>query len=372
MRVGVRLWAISLLISFSVDHADCDIIAQDTVRPGNVILFIGDGMGLSHVYAAYTRNKGHLNMMDCPYTGFSLTYSASGYITDSGAGATAISCGKKTYNGAIGVDADSLPCKTIVEYAEEAGMSTGLISTSAITHATPASFFAHQKNRSSYEAIAADFLKTDIDVIIGGGADNFSKRRDSNDLIGQLKDKGYEVILYPSSLESFDADKVAVFTAPQHSPKISEGRGSMLPDATEQAITLLSRNDKGFFLMVEGSQIDWGSHNNNIDYTVEELIDMDNAVGKALDFARQAGNTLVIVTADHETGGLVVTDGNMAKGTVSVKFTTLGHTGMMVPVFAYGPGAERFSGLYDNTAIFTKIMNLLNITDSCISHTLSK
>jgi alkaline phosphatase len=372
MKFQIHPWAISFAVLFSVSLSAGDVFAQDTIRPKNVILFIGDGMGLSHVYAAYTRNKGHLNMMNCPYTGFSMTQSASGYITDSGAGATALSCGKKTYNNALGMGADSIPCRTIIEYAEEKGMSTGLISTSAITHATPAAFIAHQKNRSFFEAIAADFLKTDIDVFIGGGADHFSKRSDGADLIDQLRDKGYEVVMYPSCIDTFHSDKVAVFTAPMNNPRYSNGRGNMLPDATEQAISLLSKNDKGFFLMVEGSQIDWGSHGQNIDYVVEELIDMDNAVGKALAFASETGNTLVIITADHETGGLVITDGNMAEGKVSVRFTTLGHTGIMVPVFAYGIGAERFSGVYDNTAIFSKIMNLLNLTDPCISLTQSK
>jgi alkaline phosphatase len=329
-------------------------------------------MGLSHVYAAYTRNKGHLNMMNCPYTGFSITHSSSSYTTDSGAGATAISCGKKTYNDAVGVDADSVPCKNIIEYAEDKGMSTGMIATCAITHATPAGFIAHQLNRYCYEAIATDFLKTDIDLFIGGGADFFSKRSDSADLISQLKNKGYEVIMYPSSIGPFTAPKVAVFTAPQNNPRFSEGRGNMLPDAAEQAINLLSKNDSGFFMMVEGSQIDWGSHSNDIDYAIEELIDMDNAVGIALDFARQSGNTLVIITADHETGGLVIIDGNMTEGTMSVRFNTQNHTGIMVPVFAYGPGAEEFTGVYENTAIFSKLKNLLNLTDPWFSITQSE
>jgi len=181
MKFQIRSWAISLAVFFTVSLSAYDIFAQDTIRPKNVILFIGDGMGLSHVFAAYTRNKGHLNIMNCPYTGFSMTQSASGYITDSGAGATALSCGKKTFNSALGMGADSIPCKTIIEYAEEKGMSTGLISTSTITHATPAAFIAHQKNRSFNEAIAADFLKTDIDLFIGGGADYFSKRSDGAD-----------------------------------------------------------------------------------------------------------------------------------------------------------------------------------------------
>ena len=372
MKKEIRILTLLVAVFCSFNHASGNSCTRDTAKPRNVILFIGDGMGLSHVYAAYTMNKGYLNMMKCPYTGFIMTHSASGYITDSGAGATAIACGKKTYNNAIGVGSDSLPCKTVLEYAEENGLSTGLVSTSAITHATPASFIAHQKERELYEAIAADFLKTDIDVFIGGGGNYFTKRSHSIDLITGLKKKGYEVIMYPSSINAFQSDKVAVFTAPEHSPRIADGRGSLLPDATEKAIELLSKNDNGFFLMVEGSQIDWGGHEHDINYVVEELTDMDNAIGKALAFAAQAGNTLVVITADHETGGLAIINGDMIAGTVEVTFTTTGHTGIMVPVFAYGPGAEWFSGVYENTAIFHKLMNLFNFTYPCVSLTQSK
>jgi alkaline phosphatase len=372
MREKIRhaLWSLSFLVLFQlfpgISHA------QDTVETRNVILFIGDGMGLSQIYAAYTVNKGNLNMMKFPYTGFSMTSSASDYITDSGAGATAISCGKKTYNGAIGMDNDSIPCKTILEYAEENGLSTGLIATCAITHATPASFIAHQKSREWYENIALDFLKTDIDVFIGGGAQDFCGRSDSADLISRLKKKGYDIFLYPSSIHLENSGKAAVFTAPVHDPKISEGRGNMLPDATEEAIALLSRNKKGFFLMVEGSQIDWGGHDNDISYVVDETIDMDNAIGKALAFAERDGHTLVVVTADHETGGLSILNGDMEAGTVEVAFSTTSHTGIMVPVFAFGPEAENFSGVYENTAIFFKLMHFFNFTSPWVSLTQSK
>lgn len=367
MRKGIRRPLLYISFLCCIYPYSGQSYAQDSIVPRNVILFIGDGMGLSHVYAAYTVNKGNLNIMRFPYTGFSKTYSSSGYITDSGAGATAIACGKKTYNGAIGLDSDSLPCKTILEYAEEHGLSTGLISTSAITHATPASFIAHQKGRELYENIALDFLNTDIDVFIGGGGYYFTHRSDSADLVTRLKDRGYDVFLYPSSYSLENSSKAAVFTTPVHNPRISEGRGNMLPDATEQAIELLHKNKKGFFLMVEGSQIDWGAHSNDIKYVVEEVTDMDNAIEKALAFAEQDGHTLVVVTADHETGGLSILNGDMKAGTVEVKFSTTDHTGIMVPVYAYGPGAENFSGIYENTSIFYKLMSFLNITDSWVS-----
>ncbi len=360
-KIGRQLVNIYLILFLTISIT----FAGEPQKPVNVILFIGDGMGMAQVYAAYTANHGFLNMFRCPYTGFSLTYPDSGYITDSGAGATAIACGVKTYNGAIGMNKDSLPCKTILEWAEDKGLSTGLVATSTITHATPASFIAHQKSRDDYEAIALDFLKTDIDVFIGGGSDHFMKRSDSINLLQQLKQKGYNVYLKPKSMQEVQGGKAAVFTADMHNPPVNEGRGSMLPDATEAAIRLLSKNPKGFFLMVEGSQIDWGGHSNDADYLVSEIIDLDHAIGKAFEFAEKNANTLIIITADHETGGMAVTEGNISEGTYQIKFTSINHTGIMVPVFAYGPGAENFTGVFENTALFDKIAKLLNISILC-------
>ena len=156
-------------------------------KPKNIVLLIGDGMGVSEVFAGLTGNKGHLFLENCKHIGFSKTQSSDNYITDSAAGGTALSAGVKTYNGAIGVDAAGNPVKTIVEEASEKGLATGLVSTSAITHATPASFIAHQASRSSYEDIAADFLKTDIDVFIGGGLEHFTKRNDGRNLVDELE-----------------------------------------------------------------------------------------------------------------------------------------------------------------------------------------
>jgi alkaline phosphatase len=329
--------------------------------PSNIILFIGDGMGVAQVDAGLTVNHGQLNLAKFKSIGFSKTYSSSDYLTDSGAGATAISTGYKTYNGAIGVNKDSLPCKTILEYAEEKGLSTGLVATSSITHATPAAFIAHQADRNNYELIASDFLKTDIDVFIGGGTNNFSTREDHRNLINELRNKGYQVIFSMDSIRNITTGKLAGFTAQEHNLSIAEGRGDMLPEATETAVNILKKNKKGFFLMVEGSQIDWGGHANDQEYVIQEMIDMDNAIGKALSFAEKDGNTLIVVTADHETGGMSLVGGNYEEGTIIAKFNTTGHTGIMVPVFAWGPGAELFQGIQENTALFDKMMSLLRL-----------
>ncbi|VAW13053.1 Alkaline phosphatase [hydrothermal vent metagenome] len=327
-------------------------------KPKNVILMIGDGMGVSQVFSGITANGGHLFLENCKYTGFSKTQSSSSYITDSAAGATALSAGVKTYNGAIGVNPDTIPVKTILEEAEEEGLATGLVSTSSITHATPASFIAHQKSRAMYEEIAADFLKTDIDVFIGGGYKHFTKRKDGRNLVNELKGKGYTVLQNMGKIAKIKNGKLAGLTSAEHNGRVNE-RKDMLPVATETAINILKNDKDGFFLMAEGSQIDWGGHQNNTIYIIEEMLDFDKAIGKALDFAAKDGKTLVIVTADHETGGFALLDGNMGSGMVKGGFVTGGHTGVMVPVFAYGPGAENFTGIMENTDIYHKIKRLL-------------
>ncbi|MGV8133691.1 MAG: alkaline phosphatase [Mangrovibacterium sp.] len=328
-------------------------------RPENIILMIGDGMGVAQVYAGLTANKGHLFLENMKTIGFSKTYSASDYITDSAAGGTALSTGAKTYNGAIGVDTNGMPLKTVLEYAEEKRMATGLVVTAAINHATPAAFIAHQKERGMYEEIAADFLKTDIDVFIGGGYKNFTEREDGRNLVEELKQKGYKVEQEMRNVAKVKSGKLAGLVAGEHLPHAGE-RKDMLPVSAETAINILSQDKNGFFMMVEGSQIDWGGHENNTSYIVEEMLDFDKAIGKALDFAAKDGKTLIVVTADHETGGFSIPGGDINAGMVSGGFNTGGHTGVMVPVFAYGPGADEFIGIMENTDVAKHLISFIS------------
>lgn len=322
----------------------------------NIILMIGDGMGTSAIYAGYTLNHGHLNLDRIRNVGFSKTYSTS-YVTDSGAGGTAMATGRKTYNGAIGVDSTGNPVKTILEWAEENGKATGLVATCAITHATPASFISHQAKRGDYELIAEDFLKTDIDVFIGGGRNHFQKRKDTVDLTVRLREKGYTMAYTMEEINNVHEGPVAALLDSVHSPKWIEGRGNMLTESLMESVRLLSPDKDGFFLMVEGSQIDWGAHANDINYLATEMIDFDRAIGAALDFAQKDGETLVIVTADHETGGLGLNGGNFVTGEIKAGFTGTDHTGVMVPVFSYGPHSEDFTGIQENTDLFFKMFN---------------
>jgi len=336
------------------------VIAEEREKPvvDNIILMIGDGMGVAQVYAAMTSSSDTLNLEKFPVVGFHKSYSADNYVTDSGAGGTALATGHKTYNGAIGVDTNQQVLTTILEIAEAHGLATGLVSTSSITHATPAAFVAHQASRDNQEAIAEDLLNSGVDVFIGGGRQYFSQREDGQDLTVALRQKGYKVVYNLDEITKTKSGKLAGLTADEHNISVLEGRSEMLPLATSTALQLLSNNQRGFFLMVEGSQIDWGGHANDLDYVVSEVLDFDKAIGKALEFAKMNKHTLVIVTADHETGGLTLEKGNIRSHQVEGKFSTEGHTAVMVPVFAYGPGAEKFSGIYENTAIFEKLMNV--------------
>jgi alkaline phosphatase len=327
-------------------------------KPKNIILLIGDGMGVSQVFAGLTANKGRLFLENCKHIGFSKTQSSDDYITDSAAGGTALSSGVKTYNGAIGVDVSGKPVKTILEEASEKGLATGLVSTSSITHATPASFIAHQASRGSYEDIAADFLNTNIDVFIGGGLDHFNKRKDGKNLVEELQSKGYQVETEIGKIKKVKDGKLAGLTAEVHNGRMTD-RADMLPVATETALNILDNNKKGFFLMIEGSQIDWGGHAGSTIYVVEDMLDFDQTIGQALEFAAKDKETLVIVTADHETGGMAITGGDMQNGIVKAAFPTGGHTAVMVPVFSYGPGAEEFIGIMENTDIHAKMKKLL-------------
>jgi len=328
-------------------------------KPKNVIMMIGDGMGVSEVFAGLTANGGHLFLDNFKQVGFSKTQSSDNYITDSAAGGTALSAGIKTYNGAIGVNPDTVAVKTILEMAEEHGLATGLVSTSAITHATPASYIAHQGSRGSYEDIAADFLKTDIDVFIGGGYKHFAVRADKRDLTKELQAKGYQVIRNMDEIYQVKEGKLAGLTADEHNNPAGK-RLMSLPRSTETALNILDQNKKGFFIMIEGSQIDWGGHANNTIYIVKEMLDFDQTIGKALEFAANDGETLIIVTADHETGGLALAGGDMKSGVVKGAFTSGDHTAVMVPVFSYGPGSENFTGIMENTDIAKKIIDLMD------------
>lgn len=346
----------------SLQVSDTTVTAATTTvneqMPKNIILLIGDGMGLSEVSAAIYYKDGKPNFDRFSTIGLSKTSSASELITDSAAGATVFSAGVKTYNGAIGVDRDTIAVSTIVEQLSKDGYSTGIVATSSIQHATPASFYAHVKHRRMYEEITEFAPNSGVDFFAGGGLKYFNKRKDKQNLLEDMRAAGYTVITDKLPTNNVNG-KELILLAENSMPKMSEGRGDFLPEATKLAMEKLSKNEKGFFLMVEGSQIDWGGHDNDADYLIEELLDFDKTIGVALDFAKRNGKTLVIVTADHETGGFTLAAEGSDYNKIKPVFSTTGHSGTMVPVFAEGPGAFLFNGIYESNEIYFKMMELL-------------
>ena len=340
----------------------CNLIAQEI--PKNIIIFIGDGMGVSQLSAA-KYDRGNLNIERCKVAGLVTTAAADKLITDSAAGATAYATGHKTSNGAISMSTNGKELKTLFEFAEERGKSTGVVATSTITHATPAAFTTHIDDRGRQDEIARQMAEGGTDVIIGGGRQYFipqsiegSERNDDIDPIALLKNKMPVVNDIQSLHKSLISNKLAALLELGPLPKASE-REYSLAGLTKTALEILKKEENGFVLLVEGSQIDWGGHENNLRYILSETIDFDEAVGAGLDFAERDGETLVVVTADHETGGLSITGGTKEGKELEAGFNTGGHTADMVPIFSYGPSADEFSGILDNTDIGKKLINFL-------------
>jgi alkaline phosphatase len=331
---------------------------------------IGDGMGLTQVTAGLYSNHNHLNLERCTSSGLIKTHSSRELITDSAAGATAFACGCKTSNGTLGRCADQKPCLTILEQASQNGLATGLVVSCSITHATPAGFIAHVPDRADMESIATWFLKTKADLLIGGGLKYFKDRAsDKRNLYQELTAAGYETHTFEEKklpeLKPAGDRPFAWFSAYEEPVSVAKGRDYLPPAAHMAPAFLKKRSAKGFFMMLEGSQIDWGCHGNDAAYAIGEMIDFDKAIGEILDFAAADGETLVIITADHETGGMAIKEGSVMDS-LEVSFTTKGHTASLVPVFAWGPGAELFNGVYDNTDIYRKMESLFGFAPSTV------
>lgn len=318
---------------------------------------IGDGMGVAQLFAGATANRGVLYLNNFKHVGFSRTQSANRYVTDSAAGGTAIATGHKTNNNTVGMDSEGNPVPSIISVAKKNNLATGVVVTTSLLDATPADFVSHQPSRKMVQEIAADYLDADLDLFIGGGIENFNNREDGRNLLNELREKGYQVYDTITDVVEVKEGKLAGFL---REGRISK-RGDQLEQTTVVALDILNKHKKGFFLMVEESEIDGGGHDNDMQYTVEEMLDFDRTIGKVLEFAEKDGKTLVIVTADHETGGLTLVGGDMKTGEVRGRFSTEGHTGIMVPVFAYGPGAEYFSGINENTSFFDKLVKVLRL-----------
>ena len=326
----------------------------------NVILMIGDGMSLMHMYSAWTANRGKLWLDNSQYTGLSKTYCANRLITDSGAGGTALATGHKTNYHMVGVDPEGKPLESLTTLANKKGLSSGIAVTCRLWDATPADFCCHNTDRDAEAEIVADYVNCGVDYVFGGGSKLFENRADGRDLFKELREKGYQTPRSWEELAKIQKGKVFCVTDTVDTPLPAE-RGDLLARASMKAIDLLGQNPEGFFLMVEGSQLDDYGHFNDIDLLMQETHDFDRTIGRIFEWAAQDGETLVVVTADHETGGLTLVDGDLNEGRIVCKFSTGGHSGVMVPVYAFGPGAENFTGIFENTDVFWKIKKLLNL-----------
>ena len=407
----------------------------------NVIFLIGDGMGPSYTtaYRSYMDDKSTPYMEKTAFdeylVGAQETYSwdPEESVTDSAAAGTAMAAGIKTYNGAISVDMDKNEVKTVLEEAKENEKATGLVSTSQINHATPASFGAHDESRNNYNDIADDYYdemingEHKVDVLLGGGTSYF-ERSDRN-LTEEFQEDGYSYVTSTDELAKDDNEQILGLFAPKGMDKAIDRTEDTpsLEDMTDAALERLSENKDGFFLMVEGSQIDWAGHDNDAVAAMSEMEDFEKAYAAAIEFAKKDKHTLVVTTADHSTGGFAMgRDGEYkwdpaplkaAKKTpdymaaqivegadvektltenieldltadeiASVEkatetddvveidnaiekifdirsgtgWTTGGHTGVDVNVYAYGPQSEKFAGLHDNNETGQLVMDLLN------------
>ncbi len=347
--------------------ASSEIPQSNPEQPTKIIFLIGDGMGLSAVSTGFYYGEQPSVFTRFQEIGLQQTSSAKEKVTDSAASGTALATGTKTYNGAIGIDTSLTPHQSISELTASLGWSTGVVATSTISHATPASFYAHVEQRYMEDEIAAQLLSSEIDFFAGGGLAKFIARADSVNLLPLAGEKGFTVDTSKLAVAgTLEADrKYGFLLAMGGMPSMIEGRGDFLPDATSLAISHLSQNQEGFFLMVEGSQIDWAGHANNAESVVAEMLDFEKTIAAALDYAEKDGNTLVVVTADHETGGFTlgpeVSDENPYGNSKELGpvFATGHHSATLIPVFAYGPGAENFKGIYQNTDIFHKMAALV-------------
>jgi alkaline phosphatase len=380
------------------DGEEAPAAGTDGGTAQNVILLIGDGMGAAHRTAARLYSvgrEGQLAMDTLPESGMARTWSTDGIVTDSAAAGTALATGVKTFNKAIAVDPAGNPVPTILEKAQEAGKSVGLVTTVQLAHATPASFAAHNSDRDDYLGIALDMFDHNVDVLLGGGEDYLlpvgtagcypddGDRTDNRNLVDEAVAEGYTYVCNAADFNAVDPSVTDKLLGTFADLAMTRPYAPSLADMAAKAIAILSKNPKGFFLMVEGGQIDWAAHINDALDTLGDTVGFDQAVKAALDFQAAHPDTLVIVTADHATGGLTIVDRSHDEACPEPKaddprecrtalyedgpFEESGgtsfwvdwaildivyHTGEDVPVTAGGPHAADLTGYYENTHIF--------------------
>ena len=352
-----------------VRQAAC-VAECDTVR--NLIYMIGDGMGLAHVTMLQIAEgyDNPVSFMRAENVALIKSYSRNNRVTDSAAAGTALATGHKTNNSMLGVLPDSTAVESMMAKAVRRGMATGLVVTCYLPHATPGAFYAHQVYRRTLEPIAEQLVESGVDVAFGGGKRYFTARRaDGTTLVDRLRTKGYRVIDTLAAADTITSGKVVGLFASKHMPYAHKGRGDYLPRAVGKALEILSNDaaerDEGFMLVVEGSMIEYVSHRNDSEGILAEMRDFDRAVRVAMEYVDAHPGTLLVVTADHETGGLTLPSGNAdftkSESGVLYKYGSKSHTAVMVPVYLYGTGAERTNGVMENSDLANRLMEILEL-----------
>lgn len=323
----------------------------------NVIFMIGDGMGLEQISAAWVCNGGHLNLDNFTKTGIQRTYCVNKLVTDSAAAGSALATGSKTNYGMIAMSPDSVAVESLAEYAMSKGKRAGAAVTCRVNDATPAVFFSHSPTRKDQEGIVAQMAESGVYFLSGGGIKYWKDREDGRDITAEIQEKGYSFASTKEELMAVEEGPVVALMADYELP-FALDRGDALPASVAKALELLD-NKKGFFLMVEGSMIDDGGHDNKAGHTMEEIFDFDRTIGIVLEWAAKDGETLVVVTGDHATGGMTLLSGSLPENRIRVNFSTTGHNGILLPVYAWGPHSEDFVGVYENAELSQKIKNLI-------------
>ena len=314
----------------------------------NVIFMIGDGMGLEQVSCGWVVNRGKLNLDNMTSVGLSRTYCTNELITDSGAGGTALAIGMKTAYSHVGTAPDSTDVPSVLVMAQQLGKKTGVAVTCNLADATPCDFCCHNEYRYNQDDLIADYVESGVDYISGGGLDNFTvNRKDGRDITKEMAAAGYKVALTEDELMQAQLPVIGIL-APDNLP-VAEERGDLFRRTVKHGLDLLSASENGFVMMIEGSCIDDWLHGNDIGKAMEELLDFDRTLGDVLEWAAADGHTLVVVTADHNTGALTLQDGNLETGEIGVAFGSESHNGIAVPVYAWGPHSREFTGIRENS-----------------------
>lgn len=342
----------------------------DEVRPRNVILMIGDGMGVGQASAASAMlhgPDGGLFVESAPITGLVRTLAGNELVTDSAAASTAMATGFKAPKTSISILADGRRPTTLMHAAKASGLATGVLTTSGLADATPAGFLVHSKDRYQYAHIFSEILATDHDILMGGSWIHHHRAKHDDeylDLVSRVEElgpaAGFHVIRDESGFEPSGMPILAIFDPRRGS---ADSHGPELTLSSRFLLDTLGSKGTGFFALIESEVTDGTGHKNNIAGVVAAVSEFDDTVAETVRWAEERGDTLVIVTADHDTGGLGVVDGDYDDGVAEFRWASDMHTGQWVPLFAFGPGAERFSGVMDNTDIGILIAKLLGIED---------